>query len=429
MDSDDPRRAWRGDGERLLHVTTDEAFGESLATDLDQEGRVVETTSMPAVARAYLADTWYDALVVDHDGDEVDAAAFLRDVHDAQPVLPVVVCAGPDDGTVASDVLAIRDATFVARDRDGEEAGTVAERVESALSTTGDTAPGAGETPVPAGIAERVLASSDVGFVVSDVDGSVRWVSDAVETFLGVPAPDLVGTPRRRVVRQELADAVADPVALSSSLLGVAGSTQVLVRTDDNTAARWLDCRSTAIDGPPLDGGRVDRFVDVTRFVREDDALRELQQLMMASDVAFAERLHEVLSLGSVHLSLPYAFVTAIDDGTQCILDAVGDHERLQPGDSAQLLETYCRKTLAADGLVAIPDATAAGWDNDPAYATFGLESYIGAPVDIHGDHYGTLCFAGSEAREAFADEEQLFVEFAAAWTGWELERYGSVVG
>ena len=194
------------------------------------------------------------------------------------------------------------------------------------------------------------------------------------------------------------------------------------------TSSRWLDCRTGPVESGPFAGGRVDRFVDVTRFVRSEDGLRELQRLMVVPDVPFSERLHEVLQLGVERLDIPYGFVTTIDDGVQSVVDSVGDHDLLQPGESAPLPQTYCRTTLAAEGLVTIPDATDDGWANDPAYDLFELDTYIGAPIVVDGDTYGTLCFASSDPRGTFTDDEELFVEFAAAWTGWELERFDGAV-
>lgn len=409
----------RGTAERLLVLTTATAFGDELAASLDREGRLVDCTDSPVDAKTRLDDVCHDALVVDHDGTTVDASAVVTTVNQTDPDLPIVV-RGPDDaGRLASDVLEAGATTFVTGD-----AATVADRVEAAVAA-GQSAPlTTDQATVYRTVAEDVLASADVGLVVSDGKGVVRWMSDAIGRFFDVPARRLVGTTRRRLIRERLASAVTDTSKLTGILLAAGETERALVRTERLATARWLDCHTESVLSGPFTGGRVDRFVDVTPFVRSDDGLRELQQLMVASEETFAERLHEVLALGAERLDLPYGFVTAIDDGVQRVLDAVGDHELLQPGESAPLLQTYCRKTLAAGGLVTIPDAVEAGWENDPAYETFGLGTYIGAPVVIDGEHYGTLCFAATEPRDSFADEESLFVEFAAAWTGWELERY-----
>lgn len=407
--------------QRIAVVTDDEAFAAAMATALDHEGRLVEPLS-PTDLRARFDETCYDGVLVDHDGETVSAEPLVRDVRAVDTDVPVVVFGPPDAGAVASDALAAGATTFVSRTPTADSE-SLAERVESALGRPVSTHDRAATYRT---LVDDALASADVGLVVSDADGTVRWATEAVGAFFGVPTGRLTGLRRRMLIRERFAPAVADSSAFSAHLLDPDG-TGSLVRTAGVDRARWLDCRSSSLVDGPFAGGRVDRFVDVSRFVRADDGLRELHQLMV-TDGSFAERLHEVLSLGSDRLDLPYGFVTAIDDGQQEVLDAIGDHELLQPGQSAPLLQTYCRRTLAADGLVTIADAVAAGWENDPAFETFDLGSYIGAPIRIDGDHYGTLCFASGTPRAEFGDEETLFVEFAAAWAGWELERYGTSV-
>lgn len=407
--------------ERLLLLTGDREFGAALTDALDREGRLVGRLDSPAAVTTRLDEARHDLLVVDHDDATVDAGAVLTAVREIHPGLAVVV-RGPDDaGRLASDVLDAGPTTFVAGD-----VPAVADRVERVLAGEQSATLATDRTTIYRTVSEDVLASVDVGLVVSDEKGVVRWASDAVGRFFDVPAGRLVGTTRRRLIRERFAAAVTDANTLTGTLLATGEIERSLVRTDQLSTVRWLDCRTGPVANGPFAGGRVDRFVDVTPFVRSDDGLRELQQLMIASDEQFAERLHEVLGLGAERLALPYGFVTAIEDGVQSVLDAVGDHELLQPGESAPLLQTYCRKTLAADGLVTISNAVDAGWGNDPAYETFDLGCYIGAPVEIGSDHYGTLCFAATEPREPFTDDETLFVEFAAAWTGWQLERYGT---
>lgn len=407
--------------ERVLVVSSDGAFGERVVDALDRENRLVDHVTSTDDLSVRLEATRHDAVVVDHDRETVDAVAVVEQVHDIDADLPVVVCGGAADGAVASRALGAGAATFTLRD----DAAAVAESTAAVVTANRDRGAAVDRAAMYRTIAEDVLGTAEVGFVVSDEEGTVRWVTDSVGELFGVRTGRLVGTSRRQLIRERLSEAVTDGSTLTGHLLAPSGGDGVLVRTDRLDTSRWVDCSSVPLEAGPFAGGRVDRFVDVTRFVREDDGLRELQRLMVSPGVTFAERLHAVLELGSDRLGLPYGFVTAIDDGVQSVLDSVGDHELLQPGKSAPMLQTYCRKTLAADSLVAIPDAPAEGWSNDPAYETFELDSYIGAPVLIDGENYGTLCFASSDGRGEFTGDEELFVEFAAAWTGWELERYG----
>ena len=84
----------------------------------------------------------------------------------------------------------------------------------------------------------------------------------------------------------------------------------------------------------------------------------------------------------------------------------------------------YCRETIRAGDLIGMQDAVEAGWEDDPAYETFELGSYIGGRVLVDGDLYGTLCFAATGPRRAaFSESERTFVELLTQWISYELER------
>jgi K+-sensing histidine kinase KdpD len=139
-------------------------------------------------------------------------------------------------------------------------------------------------------------------------------------------------------------------------------------------------------------------------------------------EASFEEKVRRLLELGTEHLDVPYGFLTHIEDETQTIVHAVGDHDLLRPGESGPLSKAYCRKTIADDGPVAVWDADADGWSDDPAYEEFDLGCYVGAKVVSDDGLYGTLCFAGTDARtEPFSDGEQAVVELMARWVAYEL--------
>jgi PAS domain S-box-containing protein len=73
---------------------------------------------------------------------------------------------------------------------------------------------------------------------------------------------------------------------------------------------------------------------------------------------------------------------------------------------------------------MALTHAAEAGWEDDPAYETFGLETYIGGKVLAGGELYGTLCFAADDPREEpFNEFERTFIRLLAGWAGYEIDR------
>jgi PAS domain S-box-containing protein len=186
-----------------------------------------------------------------------------------------------------------------------------------------------------------------------------------------------------------------------------------------------------AVEAYPSETGLTIYFRDVTerrRVAREMEesvtVLHRLYKHASNPELSFEEKQSRVLELGRSYLDLPYGFVTRMTESTQRILAASGDHELLQPGESCPIEQSYCRKTVETDGILAMSDAVEAGWADDPAYDVFELGSYVGGKLLVNDELFGTLCFASTGARDhEFSDSERAFVEVSSRWLAYELER------
>lgn len=168
---------------------------------------------------------------------------------------------------------------------------------------------------------------------------------------------------------------------------------------------------------------------------RERVAMIEFLQSLydVATDGALTtdEKITRLLELGPEQLDLPYGHLTRIEtpgdgdeDGTQTVIEASGDHDLLQAGDSCPLSQSYCRRTIEHDELLEIQDALAAGWADDPAYDTFDLGCYIGTAITVNNELYGTVFFASDAPRaDRFTDAERTFVRLMSQLVSYELER------
>ncbi|QLH78541.1 MEDS domain-containing protein [Halosimplex rubrum] len=184
--------------------------------------------------------------------------------------------------------------------------------------------------------------------------------------------------------------------------------------------------------GPDRPENELDRMLGTLRerarakaSLHEQTAtLRRHHDLVSRPDRTFAEKLRRFLEVGCHHFDLDIGFLSHTAGGVFELVDAVGPHELVQPGRTADLSGTYCRRVLETDGVVAVSDAPAEDWPGERAYETYGLDSYIGTTVTVGGERYGTLCFASREARgRPFSEAERTFLELTAQWVGYELER------
>ncbi|WP_338756553.1 GAF domain-containing protein (plasmid) [Halobacterium salinarum] len=159
-----------------------------------------------------------------------------------------------------------------------------------------------------------------------------------------------------------------------------------------------------------------------------DGVINHFQRLgrtLLAPNIEPQARLNHLFELETAEFDLDYAFLSAIDleHETERFEIVHGSHECLHPDTTVPISKTYCRKTITdPEGTLAISDALAEGWGDDPAYETFELGSYLGTTVSVDDDLYGTLCFANSEARtESFRNKEKALIEMFGQWVEYIL--------
>jgi len=135
-------------------------------------------------------------------------------------------------------------------------------------------------------------------------------------------------------------------------------------------------------------------------------------------------KIDRALRLGREYLELSLGFFTRIDEGTQLIVQSVGEHPLIQSGETCPLDEAYCRRTIELDSPLAVQNATTSSAISETALETFDLGTYIGGKVVVDDETYGTVCFAdGSERGSSFTDVETHFVELLATLAGHAVQR------
>jgi signal transduction histidine kinase len=261
-----------------------------------------------------------------------------------------------------------------------------------------------------------LAAVPGIGCLVTS-DGEIReWNERAAEVAgadAGADVTDLVVSEARERLTRALDEAVEtgrSVVDAPASMADPVTSEWTLTRLADDTVA--------------VVGLDVSERVAAAAELRETEAsLATLYEALSDRDLTFEARLDRLLELGCDRLDVDHGFLTRITGNTQHIVESVGTHPSLQPGDQCPLSEAYCRKTIRGDGLLGVHNAVEAGWEADPAYEAFGLGCYLGGKVLVDGDLYGTLCFADDESKPtAFTDAERTFVELLTRWVSYELE-------
>ncbi|MDS0221246.1 ATP-binding protein [Haloarcula sp. S1AR25-5A] len=172
--------------------------------------------------------------------------------------------------------------------------------------------------------------------------------------------------------------------------------------------------------GDPLDG---DESSDSTEQDRYLAAMQDLTAAMAAGGTSFRERVEPVLAVGREHLGFPNGHIAVVTGDEHEIVASSGLSSTITPGTKTPLSETYCRNALEESGIHIVTNASES-MATDPAYERFGLEAYVGAPLQADGTEYGTLCFVNdSEAIAEFSGWQQTLFEHLTQWVEAEIER------
>lgn len=151
---------------------------------------------------------------------------------------------------------------------------------------------------------------------------------------------------------------------------------------------------------------------------------QDLYELGGDRSMSIEEKIESAITVGRDRLGVPYGVLSYTGGGEYEIIDSTLSSGPYTPGSVQELETTWCRHVAGDREPLAIADAEESARADDAAYREAGLQCYIGAPITINGESFGTLCYSGEEPRETpFTDDERRFVELLARWISSELER------
>lgn len=163
---------------------------------------------------------------------------------------------------------------------------------------------------------------------------------------------------------------------------------------------------------------------DIGARVKFEDSLRRLYSISSSRALSGEEKIVAMLEVGAALFDLPLGIVSEITADEYVIKYAVCPHDEIAPGQSFTLGETYCLHTLHADGPTGFHRASASDIRDHPCYRKFGLEAYIGAPLLVDGERYGTINFSRPTARDKpFSSNDLEIVRMFSEWIGHEIAR------
>jgi len=161
--------------------------------------------------------------------------------------------------------------------------------------------------------------------------------------------------------------------------------------------------------------GVVVGFIGIIRPARSaDQSLDTLQRVHhISSDVTLThdEIIEALLRVGLHHFGLQIAIVSHIINNDYIVENCVDFNEKLQPLMQFDVAGTYCTHVLRQNKPLGFHFVRNSEIHDHPCYKDFQLESYIGAPISLNDNLYGTINFSSLLPTEPFSKDDYVLME------------------
>ncbi len=155
--------------------------------------------------------------------------------------------------------------------------------------------------------------------------------------------------------------------------------------------------------------------------------MRRLYEISTEFSLGFARQMSSLLQVGCEHFGMEIGIQACVSDG-EFILEHLhsGEPLPLEVGQSIPVSDTLADLALQQGGPVGCGALSASRNRNHPGRIRWGIESYLGAPVVVDGEVYGTLSFSSRHARPDIPDKDLDLLGLMASWLAVEIQRHQS---
>jgi diguanylate cyclase (GGDEF)-like protein len=153
--------------------------------------------------------------------------------------------------------------------------------------------------------------------------------------------------------------------------------------------------------------------------------IRRLYAITSHYGQGFERQITKTLELGCDHFGLEIGLLTRIIGDRVEILHLVApDGAGIAEHDVFPLEETLCSLVLEAKNPVGFSHLSRSVYRTHPGHLAFGSESYLGAPVFVEGELFGTVCFTSTAPRKvSFTEVDFDTIRLMASWIAVEIHR------
>ncbi|WP_167599456.1 hybrid sensor histidine kinase/response regulator [Halorussus marinus] len=409
---------------RVLCVDADRAAETARALERETDRFSVESAAGASEALDRLGAASFDCVVSGLELPDGDALGLRDAVRAEYPDLPFVVFADAGSEQAVADALAAGVDDFVHRPAGSAGYTLLAKRVLDAVER--------GEREHRLERTSRrfdAVFDNPVSFMgILDLDGTVQRANETARAFGDVTAAEVEGEP------------FAETPWWNHSEAMQADLREWIDRAADGEFVRYeadhydADGNRLTIDGtlyPVTDAdGEPTAIVAAGRDVSErteyERHLRRIHDVIADTDRSFDEQVGALLDIGRDALGTSYGTLSDVR-GDEYVYEVVrSPDDSVRAGDTVPLSSTNCERSVATEQTLVLSNVAedAPELTDRAGYTEQGISCYLGAPVSVDGEVYGTFCFYDDQPRETeFSEWDVTLVDLMSQWVGYELTR------
>ncbi|MEG4091765.1 response regulator [Microcoleus sp. Pol12B4] len=285
----------------------------------------------------------------------------------------------------------------------------------------------------------RLMAENSTDMITRhDPKGVFIYVSPASRALLGYEPSELIGRVPNDYFHPDDLETIAK-AHWKVLALPVTYTVSYRIRRKDGKYI-WFETTGRTISDPQT--GEVQEIIGISRDIsvrkqteqelRESEAaIKALYQVTSAPRTdplnhlsTFDLRLQELLAMGCRHLGLSVGILSCIQGDNYQIMAVECPDGSIVKDQIYDLEKTFCVATAMAKEPIYFESVRFSGFSFNTDDRAFPIEAYMGIPVTVGGEVYGTLCFfSPTPVTEPFRVVDRELVKLMAQWVGSELER------
>ncbi len=170
---------------------------------------------------------------------------------------------------------------------------------------------------------------------------------------------------------------------------------------------------------------------DLTERKNMENTLRKNAESMLAlynisssQDLTFAGKVQALLVMGCQHFEMESGLFSHVRGDLLEVVEAFSPRGIWERGVTLPLKQSLCSEVINTGQVLALPAVAGTPWAEHLGVLNFEIRSYLGTPLKVRDEVYGTLSFSSSQPRNhPFTPADIEFLRLMTQWIAYEMER------